>query len=55
MESTSLMGKSAPSDEKRFNDTLKRMLKTPPKPHMADVKRLDSKLDRQATKKPRDG
>ncbi|GLR42596.1 hypothetical protein GCM10007880_31120 [Mesorhizobium amorphae] len=27
------MDKSAPSDEKRFNETLKRMLKTPPKQH----------------------
>ncbi|WP_189375269.1 MULTISPECIES: hypothetical protein [unclassified Mesorhizobium] len=27
------MDKSVPSDEKRFNETLKRMLKTPPKPH----------------------
>jgi hypothetical protein len=26
-------------DEKRFNDTLKRMLKTPPKPHEQGLKR----------------
>lgn len=26
------------TDEKRFNETLKRMLETPPKPHVSDKK-----------------
>jgi hypothetical protein len=42
------------SDEKRFNDTLKRMLKTPPKPH--DEKKAKPKVparpDRKRTAAP---
>jgi len=35
------MPKSVPQeqDEKAFNETLKRMLKTPPKPHKDDAKK----------------
>ncbi|WP_179295137.1 hypothetical protein [Mesorhizobium sp. WSM3868] len=37
------------SDEKRFNETLKRMLKTPPKPH--DKKDIPRKVGAQEAKK----
>lgn len=37
------MDKSAPSDEKRFNETLQRMLKTSPKPHDNRVEKAKAK------------
>lgn len=40
--------KDQPLDEKRFNETLKRMLKTPPKPH--DKAAKDKPKDKSADK-----
>jgi hypothetical protein len=39
------------TDEKRFNETLKRMLKTPPKPHEG-AKRKDSLTESTQKQKP---
>ncbi|MER8995931.1 hypothetical protein [Mesorhizobium sp. M0678] len=39
------------SDEKRFNETLKRMLKTPPKPHESTKQpEIDSRSDKKQDK-----
>lgn len=35
-------------DEKRFNDTLKRMLKTPPKPHEIAAKKKLTEADQKS-------
>lgn len=38
--------------EQAFNETLKRMLKTPPKPHEKAVKDKPAKPKRKVTEKP---
>ena len=38
-----MSGTDQNADEKKFNDTVKRMLKTPPKPHDASSRKEDSR------------
>ena len=44
----------SPEDKTKFNETLKRMLKTPPKPHVSNKKGESPKKAGDKRKKPED-